>query len=202
MPALTDSYIRLLHASPGSPPVDIYSNGNIIMRNFAYMQMTEYVPVIPGEYNIQVYPAGETDEPLIDTILTVPPERSYTVTLFGRPEDVAILSVVEAYLPMVDRRSTYVRFVHLAPDAPELNVTLPDGTRVFSGIGYRQHSNYIPLKPGSYTLLARAADNKGEVLLTIPNIRFAPGAIYSIYAIGLQGGNPPLDALVATDGEY
>ena len=23
MPALTDSYIRLLHASPGSPPVDI-----------------------------------------------------------------------------------------------------------------------------------------------------------------------------------
>lgn len=44
------------------------------MRNLAYEQMTEYVPVAPGEYNVQVYPAGQTEEPLVNTVLTVPPE--------------------------------------------------------------------------------------------------------------------------------
>ncbi|MGI6752704.1 MAG: hypothetical protein ACOX31_00080 [Eubacteriales bacterium] len=47
------------------------------MRNLAYEQMTEYVPVAPGEYNVQVYPAGQTEEPLVNTVLTAPPERRY-----------------------------------------------------------------------------------------------------------------------------
>jgi hypothetical protein len=51
------------------------------MRNLAYEQMTEYVPVAPGEYNVQVYPAGQTEEPLVNTVLTAPPERSYTIVL-------------------------------------------------------------------------------------------------------------------------
>ncbi|MGI6166994.1 MAG: DUF4397 domain-containing protein [Eubacteriales bacterium] len=200
MPALSDSYVRLLHASPDTPPVDINADGNMIMGNLAFEQITEYVPVNPGEYRIQVYPAGQTDNPLIDTIFTVPPERSYTLALVGRMDDVGLLPISEAYLPMVDRRSTYVRFVHLVPGAPEVDVTLPDGTRVFREVGYRQHSNYIPLNPGSYTLVVRVAN--GMPLLTIPNVRFSPGVVYSVYAVGLPEGEPSLGALVATDGEY
>ncbi|MGI6752706.1 MAG: hypothetical protein ACOX31_00095 [Eubacteriales bacterium] len=71
---------------------------------------------------------------------------------------------------------------------------------VFRGVGYQQHSNYIPLNPGSYTLVVRAAN--GMVLLTIPNVRFAPGVVYSIYFLGLPEGTPPPSAFIATDGEY
>jgi hypothetical protein len=104
---------------PGTPPADIYANGEIIMRNLAYEQMTEYVPVAPGKYNVQVYPAGQTEEPLVNTVLTAPPERSYTIVLVGGADNESLLPIAEAYLPMVDRRSTYIRFVHLAPDAPK-----------------------------------------------------------------------------------
>jgi len=48
--------------------------------------------------------------------------------------------------------------------------------------------------------VVRAAN--GMVLLTIPNVRFAPGVVYSIYFLGLPEGTPPPSAFIATDGEY
>jgi hypothetical protein len=108
---------------------------------------------------------------------------------------------MEAYMPMVDRRASYVRFVHLSPNAPAVDVTLPDGKKLFSNISFKERSNYISVAPGTYTLQVRPAGSD-QVVLSVPGVRLAPGTIYTVYAVGLAGEQPPLDALLAVDGDY
>lgn len=196
-----DSYVRILHASPDAPPVDIYANGNLIAKNLAYKQLTDYVSVKPGEYIIQVYPAGQKLNPVINTNLTVPPKSSFTIAAVGKLANISLLPIMEVYMPMVDKRGSYIRFAHLSPNAPAVDITLPDGTKLFSDVSYKQYTDYISVAPGNYTLQARPTGSN-QVVLTVPNVKLLPGTIYTVYAVGLVGETPPLDAIISVDGEY
>lgn len=199
--AQAESYVRILHAAPGSPAVDIYANGNLIAQGLEFEQITEYVPVAPGNYSIQVFPAGRTENPIISTGLTVPTDSSMTVAAVGEPGRLSLFPVREVYMPMIDRRGVYVRFAHLSPDAPPVDITLPDGTKLFSNVSYRSYSDYITVAPGTYTLQVRPAGQE-QVVLTIPNVTLSPGTISTVYAVGFLDGDPPLEALLYPDGVY
>lgn len=200
MPTSSDSYIRILHASPDAPPVDIYADGNLIVKNLAYKQLTNYVSVKPREYTIQVFPTGQKTNPLINGKLTVPPKNSYTVAAIGRLSNIGLLPIMEIYMPMVDKRNSYIRFAHLSPNAPAVDITLPDGTKLFSNVKYKEYTDYISLPPGNYTLQVKPAGTN-NVVLTVPNVKLSPGTIYTVYAVGLVGENPPLDAIISADGD-
>jgi len=201
MPSNSDSYVRLLHASPDAPPVDIYANGNLIAKNLAYKQLTNYVAVKPGEYSIQVFPAGEKANPVITTMLTVPPKSSLTIAAVGKLADIELLPIMEVYMPMVDKRSSYITFAHLSPDAPAVDITLPDGTKLFSDVSFKEYTNYVAVNPGTYTLQVKPA-GQNQVVLTVPSVKLSPGTIYTVYAVGLVSGDPPLDTIISVDGEY
>jgi len=199
-PMNSDSYVRILHASPDAPPVDIYANGTLIANNLSYKQLTDYVPVKAKDYTIQVFPAGETVNPVFTTNLTVPPRSCFIVAAVGELANFSLLPIMEVYMPMVDKRSSYVRFAHLSPNAPAVDIALPDGTVLFSNVGYQEFTEYISVAPGNYTLQVKLAGN-GQVVLTVPNVKLMPGTIYTVFAVGLAGGNPPLDAFISVDGD-
>lgn len=201
MPRPADSYVRIIHASPDAPPVDIYANGNLIARNLAYKQLTNYVAVKPGEYTIQVYPAGQKLNPVINTKFAVPQKSSFTIAAVGKLANISLLPIMEVYMPMIDKRSSYIRFAHLSPNAPAVDITLPDGTKLFSNVSYQQYTDYISVAPDNYTLQVKPAGSN-QVVLTVPNVKLLPGTIYTVYAVGLVGETPPLDAIISVDGEY
>lgn len=198
MPRQSDSYVRILHASPDAPPVDIYANDNLIAKNIAYKQFTNYVSVKPGEYTVQVYPAGQKTTPVINTKLTVPPKSRFTVAAVGKLADISLLPIMEEYMKMVDKRRSYIRFAHLSPNAPAVDITLPNGTKVFSDVSYQQYTDYINVAPGNYTLQVKPAGSD-QVVLTVPNVKLLPGTLYTAYAVGLAGETPPLEAIISVD---
>ncbi len=195
----SNSYIRVFHASPDAPPVDIYANGNMIVQNLAYKDLTGYLAVSPGEYSIKVYPAGQKMNPVINTNVTVSPQSSYTLAATGLLTNISLLPILEPYVNMMASGKSYVRFVHLSPNAPPVDITLPNGTVVFNNIGFKDVTNYMTLDPGSYTLQVRPTGSP-QVVLAIPDIRLSPNMVYTIFAVGLVGNTPPLEALIASDG--
>lgn len=197
----SDSYIRVLHASPDAPPVDIYANGNMIAQNLEYTQITSYLPVPPGNYNIRVFPTGVSTNPVINTNVAISPQSQYTVAANGLLANISLLPIIEPYVNGMNSRKSYVRFVHLSPNAPSVDITLPDGTVVFRNVGFRDITNYLALNPGEYTLQVRPTGTS-QVVLTIPNVRVSPNMVYTIYALGLLGATPPLEAMIVMDGMY
>lgn len=49
------SHVRILHASPDAPAVDIYINDNLIYKGLSYKSFTEYMPLISMVYNIKYF---------------------------------------------------------------------------------------------------------------------------------------------------
>jgi hypothetical protein len=192
------SYIRVLHASPGAPAVDVYANGNIIARNLPYKSFTPYIKVPSGAYTVRVFPTGKTTDPVIETSLEIPGKSIFTVAAVGRLPDIGLLPILEP-LQSVNPGYAMVRFVHLSPTAPIVDITLPNGQRLFKDVEYKEITGYIPVRPGTYTLQARPTGTD-KVALTVPNITLKANTLYSVYAVGLVEGNPPLQVLIPMDG--
>lgn len=192
------AYLRLLHAAPLTGRVDVYANGNPIAGNLVYRGFSPYVKLPPGRYNITVYPAGATVGPIISSVLELRPGSIYTAAIIGRTPDVELYTVPDIRVPIPSGMAN-VRFVHLSPGAPAVDVTLPDGRILFSNISYKGITGYIPLAPGRYTIQLRLAGTN-TVVLTVPNIVLRPARNYSLYAIGLPEGKPGLQLLIPLDG--
>lgn len=192
-----NSRIRVLHAIPNAPAVDVYANDNIIIKNLPYKEVSSYIPVTSGNINIKVYPTGTTTNPVIDTNVYIPENSIYTIAAIGELPDVSLYPVQE---PSSANKSglSCVRFIHLSPNAPAVDIKLPDGTIIFSNVPFKSIANYNCVPSGTYTFRVNPAGTNNTVL-TIPDVKLNPNTFYTVYAVGLVGETPNLEALLVSE---
>lgn len=191
------SYVRVLHAVPDAPNVDVYANDKLIASNLAYGEYTDYMPINPGPYEISLYKAGSDDMPVLMNIFNMPMNSIYTIAAVGTLSDLGFLAIVDSNMKS-DPRKAMIRFAHLSPNAPAVDITLPNGTVLFGNVSYKQLTSYLSVDPMNYTLQVRLAGTP-TVVLTVPNVILEANKFYTVYAIGLVGKSPELEALLITD---
>lgn len=191
------SYIRVFHASPNSPAVDVYANDNLIVENLSYEEVSAYIPVPSDNYNITVYPTGEKMDPVIDTDVYIPPNIVFNVAAIGTLPKISLYPIPE---PSVAQSSGNgcVRFVHLSPNAPAVDIKLANDTMVFDNVAYKSITNYACIPAGTYTFQVSPAGSP-DVVLTVPDVSLEADTYYTIYAIGLLGEDPSLQALLFSE---
>lgn len=192
------SYIRFLNASPNSPAVDVYLNDRRIFKNLTYKSFSDYISVPPGLYNIKVFPSGSTLNPILDKRLQIPAEKIFTISSIGNYPNINLLPVEDVRRPKIPGKG-FIRFIHLSPDAPSVDVKLPNGNIIFSNVSYKGVTRYLPASPRKYTIEVYTSDS-GKRLLYVPNIRIIPNRFYSIYAVGNISRDPKLQVLIPLDG--
>ncbi len=195
---ITPSYIRLLHASPNAPAVDIYANGSPLARNLNYRGFTEYLAVPSGTYNIVVFRAGQTTNPVLSTNISIPDGSIFTVAAIGLLPNITLLPVEEPRMN-IPAGKLMLRFVHLSPNAPNVDLEMQPGGMAFRNVAYQGITQYIPINPATYTFNLKVTGTDQRVLY-VPNIRLEAGRFYTIYAIGIVAGNPPLQVVIPLDG--
>lgn len=193
-----NSYVRVFHGSPDAPAVDIYVNNNKTVSNLRYREFSDYLPLQPGSYNIKIYPAGRRENPVINTEVRVPRNSILTLAAVDELENISLLPINDMPM-MTEEGKAYVKFVHLSPNAPAVDIRLPDGTTLFRNVEFKEITNYIPVNPGTITLEVFVAGTNNRVLY-VPNIQLKGNNIYSVYAVGLVGEEPPLQVLIPLDG--
>ena len=192
------SYIRVFHASPNSPPVDVYINDKIAVRNLPYRGFSVYLRTAPGSYNVKVFPAGQNVNPVVNTNLDVPSKAIITVAAIGTLPNISLLPIVEPTFPK-NPSEAYIRFSQLSPNSPSLNLELTGAGNLFSNVAYTKTTDYTPINAGTHTFNITTAINN-ERVLHVPNVRLLPNKIYTLYTVGLLGKNPPLQVLIPLDG--
>lgn len=191
-------FIRLLHASPNTPAVDIYANDRPVARNISYREFTEYFQVPAASYVIAVYRTGQRTNPLLVSNVSGPAGSILTIAGVGSAPNLSAMTISDRLMPIPPDK-TYVKLVHLSPDTQGIDLTLPDGTKLFADVEYREITNYRTVEPGRYTFQARTVGTD-TVILNVPNINLGPNRFYTVYFIGLSGGSPSLQMLIALDG--
>ncbi|GAB3541043.1 hypothetical protein GCM10027443_39810 [Pontibacter brevis] len=96
--------------------------------------------------------------------------------------------VLEDDLTEPAANNAHVRFVHLSPDAPAVDVAVQGGDVLFSNRSLRSVTDFAPVPAGTYTLEVRPAGSTTAVL-TIPDVTLSDNDIYTIFARGFL--SPP-----------
>ncbi len=191
--------VRVIHASPDAPAVDVCADGSALFQGAEFPGGTDYATVPAGTYDIAVTGAGAGCDATAVIAATLPFDD-------GTDTTVAAINVLNDIEPLVladdntapNSGEARVRFVHAGPDAPTVDITLPDGTTLFDDVSFGESGGYIAVDAGTYTLEVRDATGTVTVL-TLDGVSLADGAVYSIFAVGLLNGEPALDAAIFRD---
>ena len=180
-----NAMVRVLHGAGDAPAVDIYADGALIGENLAYAQITDYLDVPGGTYQIQVVPNGATLEEgpiVIDASLTFDAGTMTTVAATGSLAE-GIIPQVLSDAPAPSGDGTQVRVAHLSADAPAVDIA-PDGAEtLIPGLEYAQDTGYIDLPAGAYDLEIRAAGTD-TVAFDIPEVTLDNATSYTVFAVG------------------
>ena len=200
----SDARVRVLHASPDAPAVDVYLDGAKVLGDVPFGTISDYLNVPAGDHEVKVFAAGTTTGAVIDTTLTLAAGTSYTVAATNALASIEAQVFVDDPTPTADMAQ--LRAVHLSADAPAVDVA-PRGSAVSAAVvtnlAYPNATGYLTLSPGSYQLDVRLAGTT-TVALALPTLDLAAGTSYSAFVIGSAaspavGGNG-LTAVLAVDG--
>ncbi|GGF18722.1 hypothetical protein GCM10010954_16910 [Halobacillus andaensis] len=187
-----NSMVRVLHASPDAPAVDIYVNGQQVLQGISYKQHSDYLSVPAGQYQIDIFPEGESNGPVLSQMVEVEPGKMYTVAAAGTVEELQLIAAVDS--EGVSPGKAKVRFWHLSPNAPAVDIAVKGGDVLFRNVPFGKSTRYVTLSPTTADLEVRVAGSN-DVALTIPDVSLNPNQAYTAVAVGLAGEDPPLEAI-------
>ena len=189
--------VRVVHASPDAPPVDVLVDGNRAFAGVAFKGITPYASLAAGAYRVRVVPAGTNQPVVIDTTLELQGGTDYTVVALGKLANIQALPLVDNNTPPPQGQAK-VRFVHASPDAPAVDVAVRGGPVLFSNVAFKGVGDYAAVPAGTYDLEVRPAGTD-NVVLSVPGVTLSASTVYTVFAVGLVNGQPPLQALISVD---
>lgn len=178
--------ILVTHASPNAPGVDLLIDDQQINSSpLIFPENTGYLSILAGTRNIKVNVAGSTTT-VIDATITLQSDFSYSIFAIGEVSSIEPLVLTDDLTPPAAGKS-HVRFIHLSPDAPAVDITLTDGTIIFGNKSFKDFTDFTPLDAGTYDLQVRLAGTS-TVVLDLPGIVLQNGKIYTVFAKGFVNG--------------
>jgi hypothetical protein len=183
--------VRLLNASPDVGPVDLYVAQYREAEDVVFEEISEAVSVPAASFLVRVYPAGETEDPLIETSVAFGQGAEHTLVLSGTTDDLELMDMISG-TPGPSPSNAYVRFVHASPDASEMDLAVFGGNALHTDIGFREASDYSTMVGGTYDFEIRPA-GESTAAVSIPGLWLQGARFYTIYLTGLAADEGPDD---------
>lgn len=182
--------VRVMHASPDAPAVDIYVDGAKAVTALAFPKDTGYVSLPAGPHNVKVFvsPSDGSGTPVLQADLTIAKGKDYTVLAVGEVGKNTL-----ALLPLEDNNAlpaagnAHVRLIHASPDAPAVDVVVAGTTsKVFTNVAFKGVGAYTPVPAGTYNLNVNVAGTT-TTAKAITGLALKDRTVYTAVAVGFAG---------------
>jgi hypothetical protein len=178
--------VMVTHASPNAPGVDLLvDNTKVNTADLTFPNSTAYLRVETGMRNFKVNVAGTTTT-VINADLTIDENKNYSVFAVDSVSKISAVVVADDLTAPASGKA-HVRFIHLSPNAPAVDVAVTGGAVVFGNKSFKDATAFTPLDAGTYNLEVRVAGTT-TVALPLPGITLEAGKIYTVFAKGFLGG--------------
>lgn len=192
-----DTNVRIIHAVPNAPNVDIYVNGSLLTSNLSFGKISKYITLTSNEYDFQIFITGTYDKPLLSQTIPLIANSNYTISIVSLDNNLFLFKLKDSNIPF-NKSQTLLRFINLSSNSPLLSLSLPNGIILFNEAEYLETTGYSQLSSGIYNfeVILGSSDIAKKYIknLTLDNEKF-----YTIYIIGLFTGKPPLGYLLTDD---
>ena len=201
---IQEARVRVLHASPDAPSVDVLVDGQVVLTNVPFKAASPYLTVPAGARNLRVRATGNPSLVVIDVTPTLAASTDYTVIARN------LVASIEPWLLTDDNAAPAaaqikLRLVHSAPSAPavDIYVTAPGAdlsasTPTLTNVPYAAASSYLAVPAGTYRVRICPA-NTPTVAIDSGALNFAAGQIRTAVAVDNPGGGSPFGAVLLQD---
>lgn len=193
--------VRVVHASPDAPPVDVLVDGREVVSDLPYLDDSGYLGLRAGERTITVNAAG-TPTTVIDADVTLMAGQPYTILAANLLADIEPL-VLEDDLDAPPAGQAKLRVVHGAPSAPNVDVyiTAPDAPLqqpTLTDVPFLGFSDYLTVPQGSYRVRVTPT-GQSTVVIDTGTVGLAAGDVRTGIAVDAPGGGGPFSILLLAD---
>ncbi len=190
-----NSKVMVVHASPNAPNVDLLIDD--VKKNtvaLAYPTNTGYLTVLAGVRNFKVNVAG-TSGNVINASPTLIKDLNYSIFAVDSASKISALVTVDDLTTPAPGKA-HVRFIHLSPNAPTVDVSLATDSagvglflnRTFNKTITPAQEAFTSVSAGIYNLEVRVSPST-IVAVNLPAVNLQAGKIYTIFAKGFFGGS-------------
>ncbi len=211
--------LQVIHNSP-TPTVDIYANGGILLDNFAFRTATPFIDVpadVPIELGVALANSTSADDALVNIPVQFEEGKTYVAVaagvVGGNPGfELFVYDMGEETAPDDNLK---ILFFHGSPDAPEVDITLTDGTVLFDDVEFGEFQGYLEVPAATYDVAVTPSDdNSNQLAAYSKDLSFWKGRTLTIFASGFlgdgsfepwvalsNGGTFPLNSIPVVDND-
>ncbi|MDF3018293.1 MAG: LPXTG-motif cell wall anchor domain protein, partial [Thermomicrobiales bacterium] len=140
--AEADATLRVIHASPGAPQVDVLLDGQTLLQGLTYGAASSYATITPEEHRLQVVPTGQTaDAAVVDETIDAAPGQAYLLAVFGLLNDIGG-DIYDVDLSEIEPGNARVRLINFSPDAGDIDLLETGGDEWFGNVALGDASEY------------------------------------------------------------
>jgi hypothetical protein len=195
-----EARVRIFHASPDAPNVDVLIDGGRVLENVPYTVASGFLHTDAGDRRFQIQVTG-TDITAIDATVPLEGDTDYVVIASNKVAAITpIVATADRTPPPAGQAK--VRVFHGAPSAPAVDVyvTAPGATistadPVLSNVPFSAISDYLTVPAGSYDVKVTVAGTK-TVAIKADSLELAPGLVAMVAALDAKGGGAPFSLAV------
>jgi hypothetical protein len=179
------SRIRFLHAavSAARQPFDVHIDGKYA-ATITYLTANPHIPLKAGKHKVTLYPARQTTKPIWEQEISVDSGKQYLFAVANKSQNPAegVRLIRYEETETIPANKAKIRFIHLSPDAPALDVIERQQDISFSDIPYKESTAYAVTNPGRTNIHVRVAGTQTD----IASIAFdtGKGHAYTLIAAG------------------
>jgi hypothetical protein len=197
------SRLRVVHASPDAPNVDVAVDGKTVLTDVPYETASNYLTVNSGARHVEVRATGTTTD-VIDANPSLARNTDYTVLAVDFVANIAPLVLTDDNAAP-SAGNIKLRVVHASPSAGPVDIyVVAPGTDIntvtptLSNVPFKAASDYLSVPAGSYEVFVTPTGSK-TVAIDSGSLTLTAGQIRTAVALDAPGGGVPLTAIVLSD---
>ncbi len=200
------AHLRVLHASPDAPAVDIWVDGAKVLENLPYREYSEYLALPGGRHEVRVAVTGT-----MNVVLQASPELAagsdYTAIaagFAGKSPALELMLLTDDNAEPANGNMR-VRVIHAAASAPQVDVyvttpfeTLEGKRPALTSVPFKGVSGYLEVPYGTYQARVTAAGTRN---VAVDSGRWSTWnkVVRTVVALDNAGGGAPFSLLLLPD---
>jgi predicted small lipoprotein YifL len=188
-----ESRIRVIHASPDMPAVNVLLDGAVMGENLAYHEATDWATYPSMPHQLRVVPAGDSSaRAIMEKQVTLIPNKAVDIVLLDTVERLRVVPVEEDLSPTAEGSARLI-FVQAATGSIQVSIQTLNGGEIpdLLPISFGTTSRPISYPAGAAGFMFMTADTQNQREIDfLPERRWDPGYAYLIVVTGTADVQP------------